>query len=247
MSYLAVGADISVNHAAVVALNQDEKCLAVRYLCQKKKDAKARLGGERVLTKIARHKTKEQFEIERLVWLRDYYDLVTEFLVGIAAHEGYKNIYIAQEAYAFAAGQRRIKGGGMVGGGSKPYQIGEAGAIFKLACKDLGFKMRLHDPSSVKMFATELGNAPKDDVRKAVYEMIYEGGSGLELERYPTDKDGGVQGDVADAYVLAMMARCEVEVRAGRMSLPDLKKGPRRIFLRTTKSNPINLLDRPWS
>jgi len=247
VSYLAVGADISVNHSAVVALTAEGQCATVRYLCSKKMDAKKRLGGERVLIKIARHKTKEQFEMERLVWLRDYYDTITEWLAGVAIANKAGAVYVAQEAYAFSAGQRRSKDGMPIGGGSKPYQIGEAGAIFKLACKDLGFKMRLHDPSSVKMFATGLGNAPKDDVRNAVYKMIYEDRSGLELECFPSDKDGGVQGDVADAYVLAMMARLEVEVRAGRVSLADLDKDKRRIFLRTTKTNPVNLLDRPWS
>ena len=128
---------------------------------------------------------------------------------------------------------------------SRPYQIGETAGVFKLACKDLGFGIRLHDPASVKIFATDKGNASKEEVRAAVESSIVaDPATKSVLDKYPDDDD--VMGDIIDALVLARMARTEAMVRLGVTTLKKLPPGPRRIFLRTTKTNPINLLDRDW-
>jgi len=240
MSYLAIGADVSVNHSAIVVLDQDGKVRLVRYLCQKVKDAKKRLGGTRCIAKRVKHITKEQFEIERLMWLRDYYDDITGDVIQFCMDDDIEAAYVGLEAYAYAAG-RGAKGAGMVFK-SRPYQIGEASAVFRIACKDLNFWLRLHDPASVKIFACNIGNAPKEDVQAACYDAAIMGG--LDMDAYPDDED--VQGDLGDAFMLATMVRTEAEVRAGRKTLKQLDEGQRRVFLRTTKTNPVNLLDKPW-
>jgi hypothetical protein len=242
-AYIAVGADISVNHGAVVVLDEAGRIVMIRYLCQKVKDTKAHLGGARCIPKAKRHATKARYEMERLVWLRDYYDKVTADIVE--AFGDVADIFVGLEAYAYSAGRGPGGGGKAVVFKSRPYQIGETAGIFKLACKDLSFGIRLHDPASVKIFACDRGNASKEEVREAVEKSIAADPDTRErLAKYPQDED--VMGDIIDALVLARMARAEARVRLGTVEIKDLDPGPRRVFLRTTKTNPVNLLDRPW-
>lgn len=245
MNYLAIGVDLSVNHMALVVLDQAGQLVYVRYLCKLARDAEPRLGGTRVLPKSKRHKVEDQFygelyQVERLVWLDEYYEQLIWELTDWILSDRFEDLggaFVGLEGYAYK-GQRT---------GSNPYQLGEAGALFKRHVKAAGLDMRLHDPTSVKMFATNIGNAPKDVVYEACVEMIREDDCGLDLDRYPTnDKDGGPRADVVDAYVLAKMVQMEVEIRVGRLAFVDLEDGPRRVFNRVTSTHPINILARPW-
>jgi hypothetical protein len=244
MSYFAIGADVSVNHSAIVVLDGDGQLVFVRYLCQKVMDTHERLGGTRIMPQTKAHKVEgipygELYQMERLVWLYNYYNNVVAEIVNWILSDRFDDIegaYIGLESYAYKGKKT----------GSNPYQIGEAAAIFKLHAKMAGLDIRLHDPTAVKMFATDMGNASKEEVQAEAVKMAERDDCGLDLMRYPTDKDGGVRGDVADAYVLAKMVQTEVEVRAGRIQLHELEGGPLRIYNRVTKTNPVNLLARPW-
>lgn len=243
--YLAVGADISVNHSAIVVLTPDGQILRHFYLTEKLKDTKATLGGTRVLTMSRNFITRTQFEITRLIWLRDYYETVMDAILKSAVNCGASGIYCAMEGYAFKLIGARVTPDGkklppMTKG--KPYQIGEAASVVKILAHDYGMKLRLHDPTSVKMFATGAGNAAKETVTEAS-SIMWQSKTRKEFP-FPA---GDVSGDVGDALALAEMARVEQEVRSGRTALSELPQGQRRVFIRTTTANPINILDTPWA
>jgi len=227
---LVVGADISVRHSALVVADQGGKVVAVRYLCAKVKNAKKALGGTRCTPKTSKDVDGPTYEIRRLIWLRDYYERLTTEVAEIAVGLGVESVHVGIEDYAYRAEM-------------KAHQIGEASGVFRLACKDLGFMLRLHDPSSVKMFATGRGNASKEEVQEGA---IAKWGDQFEAQKYPEETGDGIRGDVADAFTLLMMTKTELDLRAGRVALGDLPKEELRIFNRITKKYPVNLLERPW-
>ena len=138
------------------------------------------------------------------------------------------------EDYAFAVHSRSVTG------------IAQTGGVVRHLLYCWGIPIRLHDPTSVKIFATGKGNATKLEVVNAALA------GGLQIDpRLLSEVKGGkdVDGpgtDLADAFWLAKMGELEIKVRLGEVGLADLEERERRIFLRTTKAMPVNLLDRPF-
>ena len=233
-SFLAVGWDQSLNHAAIVALDCGaglaEKVAGFYYATDTAGIAaigKASGHGFRVpLECVDKKRTPdgEEREVLRLLWIRAFAKSIL-FRLGTLA-EG-RPVYVALENYATDARQGA-------------HLIGEAGAAVRFACLDRGFALRLHGPESVKMFATDRGNALKREIAARLLA------DGVDYSRFGKDPEKDPSGDLADAHVLARMARDEVLVRAGELALRDLEPGPRRVFIRTTKAHPLGLLDRPW-
>lgn len=133
------------------------------------------------------------------------------------------------------------------------HQLGEVNGIARMICWDLGIPFRLHDPISVKMFATHDGTASKDEVERMVMERW-----GVDFSEYnqpppkPTAKnpepnqDRTVSEDLCDAFAIAKLVWTEVQLREGKILLSDLHKKEIQVFNRTTKSYPVSLLGREW-
>lgn len=230
--FYAIGMDISINHGALVVLDESGNLLSTHYLCQKAKDAKKSLGGERVVQRENRKSEKEDkhaFHIRRLRWLRDWYDKrlgeihLSLPLKSKTAHDG--QIYIGLEDFAYDKSQ-----------GS--HQIGEVAGLVRLAVTDRPrCHLRLHSPTAIKYFAVEKGSADKDEMREAV------------MRRWGVDFDAAGPesgGDLYDAYAIAQLIRLEVLIRRGEVELRSLSEVQLKTFLRVTKTFPVNLLDRPW-
>jgi len=137
---------------------------------------------------------------------------------------GVKLNYLAVEDYAF--GQAR---------GS--YQMGEGGAVFRLTIRKNGILFRLIDPLSVKMYTANHGLAKKDQMEKAVLEKY-----GQDFSQYRKE----VKEDLVDAFAIAKMCWMEYQLRTGLVSLSSLTENEIRVFNRTTKMFPINILGRDW-
>lgn len=224
MSYVAVGWDQSVNKGATVVLDHNGALLDTIYLADKARDVKRKgCVAARIPQSIRKIKDPGTLDVKRLLWLKRWFLLVIEHI-----WEAYHGpLYVAVEDYAFAA-----RGGGV-------HATGEVGGVLRCELMILGSRqmhLRLHDPLSLKFFVTGRGDATKQEVRRAVRERW-----DVDFDRY-----GDAAEDLYDAYGLARMCWTEVEVRAGRISLADLTDGERRVFLRTTKRYPTNLLDREW-
>ncbi len=133
--------------------------------------------------------------------------------------------YVAIEGYAFDASGRA-------------YQLGEGGGCARLAVWRRDIPLRLHDPTCVKMYAAWNGNADKIEVCKSVRERW-----GQDWGHF----DDLTEGDLADAYTLARLARVEWQLREGHIKLSDLEHDKeRQVFLRTTQAVPTNILGREW-
>jgi hypothetical protein len=224
-----VGWDQSTNHGGIVVLDNLGDLVDFFFLADRAKDANRRAGATRIPHRVKKHKEKGIRDCRRLVWVGRWLTALVEHLHLTA--DG-RPVYMGIEDYAYTA----------TGQG---YQIGEVvGSLKGTALTHPGgdFRLRLYDPMSVKLFATNSGKSDKDAMRRAALDTW-----GADFERYGRKNDDtGPAEDLCDALALAVMVWTEVHVRAGRLNLSDLPEGQRRVFLRTTKTYPVNVLDREW-
>lgn len=179
-------------------------------------------------TQVKKHETKnihyfskKQFRnsFEQTAWM------TTKFFDFFEGCE-----YAAVEDYAFGAK-------GMV------FNIGEfVGSVKKFLYwgwdkNNRGMNLRLYDPCSIKMWATDKGNATKEDMVDA-YDKIHKDPLKLSfLNRFGSPKE-----DIVDAYFIAELLRMELMLRLAIVPLSGLKEKQIQIFNRTTKSHPTNIL-----
>lgn len=223
------GWDISLNHGAMVEFTDSELTNFFYYTNKAGSAARSKAHGVRL--RLLKTKDKQERASNRLFQLR-----------AIFAHwlKGHLADFIAIEDYALRAEQGA-------------HQLGEVGAIARLAAMDSGARLRLHDPISLKMFVTHNGRAEKDVMEETVLRRW-----GQDFARFnqplpePTkrtpepEQDRQTSGDLCDAYGLAQMVLVEVGVREGSLSLSRLHAKEVQVFNRITKTYPVNLLDRDW-
>ena len=131
--------------------------------------------------------------------------------------------FVAIEDYAYAA-----KG--------SQFHIGELTGAVKLYLWRRGIPFRMYDPPTIKKFGTGSGNADKADILMACLKDF-----GMDFTDY-----GKIKDNVADSYVIAKLLEAELDVRQGRVGLDKVKKQTREIMQRTTKTYPVNILERPF-
>lgn len=120
------------------------------------------------------------------------------------------------------------------------HTLGEVGAIIKLELFRLSIPFRIYDIQAIKMFATGRGDAEKADMIISCMNQWEE----LNFLKY--GKEDGAAGNVADAYSIAQLLTTELLIRAGELDLKSIPEEKRRVFLRTTKQKPVNILDTPF-
>lgn len=224
--YAAAGWDQALNHAALVVLDEQGEILGWWCVCQKAIEAKRAKGhGIQIPPKVYKLEDQHQRQQARLLALRDLYEVLLDKLREVAPA---REVYLSVEDYA-------------LGKASGAHQMGEAGGALRCAVVErTKLYTRLHDPMSVKLWATGKGNADKDEVGAA---MVRRWGpfpwAGLGLT-------GDTPGDLHDAYALARMARQEHLLRAGVIGLEELDDQERRVWLRVTRTHPVGALDRPY-
>lgn len=219
------GWDVSLNHGAVVQLRTGrlDKFWYWTNLAgsAKKHDLARRLD-------IKKTDDRQVFTHGRLVWIKSFLSEI------IRSHPP---DFAGLEDYAIRAEQGA-------------HYLGEVGGVARTLLWQHGIPYRTHDPIAVKMFATHDGSADKALIEEACRERW-----GVDFSKYnqpaPANKakrqSRGTSEDLCDAYVMAKLVYVEAEIRAGRLLLTDLEHDhERRVFMRTTKHQPINLLGREW-
>lgn len=226
-----LGMDISMNHGAIVELTGDKLTNFWYYTEYAGSAAKSKKRGFRLDPEILKIKDKHAKGMKRLVWVEDFIGTVLS-----ASNAEFAGI----EDYAIRAEQGA-------------HYLGEVGAVARLQCWHNGVKFRLHDPTTVKMFAAHDGTCAKDAVCRAVVDRW-----GVDFEPLdqpppqPTSKvpnpkqNRQTSEDLSDAYVIARMVLVEAQLRMGEINMSDLHEKEIRVFNRTTKTYPVNLLDREW-
>mgnify|MGYP001818171449 CR=1 FL=1 len=230
MTIKVIGADLSLNHGALVQLNDGSLANFWYYTDLAGSAGKSKRGYR--MPSWTKTKDRQIKQMMRLAWIEDFLD---KTVLVPAAPE-----FVGIEDYALDVGH------------GAHYQ-GEVGGIARILCWFRGIKFRLHDPVSLKMFASHRGTADKDFMEAQVYGRWDVDFSSLNQPRPSPSKrtanpkqNRQTSQDLADAYALAQLVWTEVQLRAGRLALADLHEKEVRVFNRVTKSYPINLLDRDW-
>ncbi|MGW8177319.1 MAG: hypothetical protein ACWGQW_00760 [bacterium] len=226
-----IGADLSLNHGAIIQLNDGQLADFWYYTDLAGSAGKSKKRGHRMPT-WSKIKDRQVKQMARLAWIENFLDKT----VLMKALPDYAGI----EDYALDVGH------------GAHYQ-GEVGGIARILCWFRGISMRLHDPVSLKMFASHRGTADKDFMEEQVCERWSVDFSSLNqplsspTKKTPNPKQNRqTSQDLADAYALAQLVWTEVQLRAGTLTLAELHEKEVRVFNRVTKSYPVSLLDRDW-
>ncbi len=216
-----MGADISLNHGAIVCLDNG-KPVDLRYYTSVVGSAnRSKLG-----TRLPKpHSDRHQGGVERLAWVAGWFRRTLE-----RARPQYVNI----EDYALDSDH------------GQAYQ-GEVGGACRLVCWEMGIKLRLTDPTTNKMCVALNGKAKKDVFEAAVKNRF--GVDFGHFNLLPTGRgkpNRQTSEDLADAFGLAYILWLEVQLRAGQIRLSSLHAKEIQAFNRLTKAQPTGLLDRPW-
>lgn len=211
-----LGMDMALNHSGFVTLDDYHNILWWGYTTDKATHVKQ--NGTRMQIPKPENKDANQFSLWRLLWWQK--------IIGdvIACQEP---SYVGIEDYAFSTR-------GM------PHLKGELGGVARLAAINNGAKLRLHDPTSIKMYIAHNGLAKPETVAGAVFE------------RWPETKkawDGEtdlVKQDLAVAYAIARMVLDEIMLRMGKLQLKDFHEKEVQVWNRTTKAYPVSILGREF-
>lgn len=220
------GLDLSPNHYGLVTLNGLGELVHIHYMTGTQKGADLAKVDPRATSTVYKHPSAKQNPDN------GYKDVVRVSAVSndvADALERHQPHFLALEDYAWDAGGRE-------------YQIGEVGGAVKRDMWERQLPFRLHDNIAVKMFATMNGNASKEQVMEAVQKRWEP-----ELDRFCTGANGReTEGDLCDAYTLARLCLTEWKLRRALMRPSHLFGKEWQVFMRVTKSQPVNILGREW-
>lgn len=213
-----LGIDLSLNHAGLVMLNDLGRVVWYQYVTDKSTRGAKRRFANAVHMNVKKTKDRQQMNAARLWWWSQH-----------IRHTLKEQIpdYVGIEDYAIRAQS------------NSAYQIGELGGLVRLSALECGAMLRTHDPLSVKMYTTLMGNAKPAEVAEHV------------MSRYAAPSDWRnfkeeALFDLCVAYAVARMVLDELKVRQGHLDLRDLEDKQRQVFNRITKSYPVNLLSREF-
>ncbi|MHA2022496.1 MAG: hypothetical protein ACTSWQ_02430, partial [Candidatus Thorarchaeota archaeon] len=135
-------------------------------------------------------------------------------------------------------------------------EMAEISGIIRNYLWEKNVRLRVHDPMSVKLWGCGNAYAKKMHMVNAArraglvipQELLGDG----DKFKNPIDVDGRVMSrdfkgpgtDIADAFHLATMGRYELLIKRNEILLEEQPKDVKRVMERTTKANPVNLLNR---
>lgn len=230
------GQDISLDHGGIVVLNGDGEVVDYCFLTTTKKYIDVDPEHGFLLSKKEKDEHNETFRLRRM---QEYLHKLLNFERRVSLI--IPPMYFSIEGYSYRSKTTSI------------CQIAELTGYLKHMIFEGGGRIRIHDPSSVKLFATNRGDCLKKDIVKQA-ELNFDIPEGLikdkKIKKKKTGKiimdfDGPAT-DIADAYFLARMVYRELQLRSGEVTLKQLDEGERRIFLRVSKAYPVNILDRSF-
>jgi Holliday junction resolvasome RuvABC endonuclease subunit len=137
-----------------------------------------------------------------------------------------KEDVVAIEGYAFCA-----KG--------KVFNIAEATYALKEKIYENGNKLRIYEPTTIKKFSTEIGNADKEKMNECFIATNHD----YVLEHLPS---GSPREDIIDAFYVCKLLQTELKLRKGLIQLKELSEKQIECFNQASKSNPENILVRKF-
>ena len=219
MSEYVMGVDISMSHGAFVVL-KDGRLSDYWFVADRKKTVDKSKGHGRYFFPV-KLKDMTSRDMMRLVFWEAYLPRLFGKPLG----------YVGIEGYAYNMPMNS-------------HQLGEIGGQVRLCAWKSGVKIRIHDPSSVKIFVAHEGSAGKPEVMRAV--KLRWPKEAAEFALHSDDKYAVTEEDLCDALGVAQMTWTEIELRRGTKRPRDLHEQELRVFNRCTKRWPTSLLDRDW-
>ncbi len=224
-----LGMDLALNHAGFVEL-QDGEPSWFRYVTTQAGAAnRSKKHGVRLKLDVpSKFRDRQHFNAIRIAWWENFLWAVIEER---------KPDFVGIEDYALDEARNA-------------HDKGELGGLAKVLLMLNGIPFRLHEPTTIKMFTAHSGKAGKNQMERAVRERW-----GVDFQKFnqpvqPGAKKGQdttVSEDLSDALAVAKMVWAEVQIRRGELSMNQLENEAEiRVFNRTTKAYPINLLSREW-
>lgn len=237
---LVLGIDLSLNHWALCQIDyKTGNVVSYAYMSDKKNMYKADSGNSTYL--VPRDK-KGGENLENFEERRKDFSINTLFKHITHEHrvDKYSDRYITIEGYAYASSTRSL------------CQLAEVSGIVKMMLYNSNIYVRIHDPLTVKLYATGRGHCLKKDVIAAAAVCGFNIHSSLikhtkkKIKDTTVEEYDGIGTDLADSFFLARILRTELMLRAGIVTLENLPDNERSIFLRVTKAFPENILSRPF-
>lgn len=227
-----IGVDLGLNHCGLVQFD-DGEMTNFWYITDYAGSAeKSKEHGIRLKIPSAKSKDRQLKSVERLAVMSGHINKILNQTTPD---------YVGMEDYAI----REEQGA---------HYLGEIGGIIRLVLYLHPIRFRLHDPVTVKMYGAHDGTCSKEYARHTYIQRWnlpfeqYDQPLAKPTKRVPNPKQNTqTSGDLSDAYAIAQMVWDEVRIRAGTIMLSDLEHNKeRQVFLRVTKTYPVNLLDREW-
>lgn len=231
MTIKVQGWDVALNHSAFVELT-DGVLSNYWYWTTVAGSANKSEHGHRLKLLDSKKVGRHIMAMDRLAWAENFMDKIV-LMPNLPD-------YVGIEDYAIRAEQGA-------------HFLGEMGGIARILPWFRGIHLRLHDPTSVKMFTAHDGTCQKDSIERAVKDRWGVDFSQVNpprakpTARNPAPKQNRTSSeDLADAYAIAQMVWAEVRLRTGHVLLSDMHTKEVQVFNRVTKTYPVSLLDRDW-
>jgi Holliday junction resolvasome RuvABC endonuclease subunit len=157
--------------------------------------------------------------VEKYVWM---HDLILEKLKDVE--------YVAIEDYAYA-------------GIGKVFNIAEfAGSLKEMLYRN-NMKIRLYDPTSIKMYFTSRGDADKISMSDKYDSFTCNYKHKLNhLPKVTNPKGNSPTSDIIDSFVICDLLLLELKLRSGLVLLKDLQTHEIKLMNRVTTTHPVNIL-----
>lgn len=172
------------------------------------------------------HLKKDLFksDIQRFIAIAEY---IAGSLEKFA--DGDVDLYVALEGYAMNAK-------GLV------FNIAEATGLLKERLWDMGTKLRIYEPTSIKKFAALNGSCDKVFMGEAFDSCGYIHKPMLgDLPLYESPR-----ADIVDAFWAAQLLLTEMKLRLGLLELKSLKPKQIEVFNATSKAHKDNIMTRDF-
>lgn len=223
-----VGLDLSLNHFGLVTLYPDESSESVYLYPVKKYVITAddpKITGFLTIQKGSMSHDKYTLERQKQIS-----SIITSHLQKL------KNYVVGIEGYSYGSVSESI------------CQLAEIGGVIKLWVYQNGGKLKIIDPTSLKLFTTGQGSALKKDIvqfcKKHNYRVPDVLFRNITIRRQGKKLNdlNGPGTDLCDAFSLAFFLQMIQKVWNGQVTLDSLPESQQKVFFRTTKKNPINIL-----
>ncbi len=213
---IIIGADISMNSSGLTrfVLDEDLNILEKDYLGF---STTKKLESDKII-----HYKKDQFkdELEKDIFFKNH---IINFVSGAE--------YVGIEGYSY-------------GSKGNTFEIGQFTGNIKYHLYEMGCKIRIHDPNSIKVFATDSGSANKF----VMYNSFLNHENKIDISNLPkVDEKHAKKGisptsDLVDSFFICSLLQMELKLRKGLIELKNLNEKVIKTFNRVTNSYPVNIL-----